>query len=59
MSTHQTDTLNSTEYEHFIEDLEDAESVDFALLTQLVNDKKMTCICIISKESGWSSSATC
>ena len=33
VNTHPKDSLNSIEYENFIEDLEDAESVDFALLS--------------------------
>ena len=36
------DIPNKAELETFIEDLEEPETVDFTLLTQLVNEQKMT-----------------
>lgn len=41
-NTNVNDIPNKPELETFLEDLEEPENVDFTLLTQLVNEKKMT-----------------
>jgi len=35
---------NKQEIENFLEDVEDPDTVDFTLLTQLIQDGKMSCI---------------
>ena len=35
--------LKASEIEHFIEDLEEPENIDFTLITQLIEERKMTC----------------
>lgn len=37
---------NKQEIENFLEDVEDPDTVDFTLLTQLIQDGKMSCIII-------------
>ena len=38
---------NKQEIENFLEDVEDPDTVDFTLLTQMIQDGKMSCIRII------------
>ena len=44
LSTKNKDFGNWNEMENFVEDLEEAENVDFTLLTHLVKERKLTCI---------------
>lgn len=38
-----SEMLKASEIEHFIEDLEEPENIDFTLITQLIEERKMTC----------------